>query len=117
MITFTTDKLYKAENHMSGIILGNNFTEDDPLYTFYYDEYDRIYKIKVPSDNDYDYEYVELKTFSEETNKMIITKALIYNQGYFETYCERSNFVPSYEFGFNTGGNCNFWKTHYLKHN
>ena len=117
LITFTTDKLYKSDEHISGVILGNNFREDDPMYTFYYDEYDRVYKIKVPSDNEEGYEYIEFKTLSEETNKMIITKALIYNQGYFETYYERSNFVPSFSFGFNTGGGCNFWKTHYLKHN
>lgn len=114
MVTFTTDKLHQT-GEISGVKLGNNYKESDPLYTIYYDEYAKCYKLKAFDTGAEVNRYVKLKE-SSETHSNLIAKSLIYNQGYFETYHERSNFIPSYLCGYNTGGSCNFWKSHYLFH-
>ena len=128
VITFTVDDLAPQEEHLSGVVLGNNYNENDPYYTIYYDTYDNVYKIKIPVLDDNgnpiydargfeDYEYMVLQGKSDEEVKSLITKSLIYNQGYFETYCQYSNFRPSFNLGYNTGGGCNFWKSRYFKTN
>ena len=120
VITFTLDDKYTAEESIAGVVLGNNYSEEDPYYTIYYDKFEKVYKIKVPYvnwDGSISYEYLKFAIKSEENIHRIITKSLIYNQGYFETYNEYSNFKPDFIYGFNSGGNCNFWKLKYLHHN
>lgn len=82
-------------------------TDDDLKFGIFYDKNTKEYKFI--SENG-------LSTLrynsSKKTNKAIIN-ALINNQGYFETWCEKGK--CSYKHGFNTGGGFNFWKANKLR--
>ena len=81
-----------------------NVSKDNnyPLYSIYYDKDKKEYRFKLKNG---------FATLDYSTVKKVyksITRALTYNQGYFETWSSKGK--CSFKHGFNTGGGYNFGK-------
>lgn len=105
------------DDKLAPIKFGGSCDKDnDPLYSIFYDKLEKVYKIKVYEEQDsvddikkVTYENLTPNNFTN-TNKQIV-HALIYNQGYFETWSSQGK--CSYKHGYNTGGGHNFWKNNH----
>lgn len=90
-----------------GSLNGTSEYEKFPIFSIFYDKKSKEYKF-ISDNGIYTLSYSSIK----KTYKGI-TNALINNQGYFETWCEKGKGI--YKHGFNTGGNYNFWKLNKIR--
>ena len=87
-----------------------------PYGSIYYDKTEKIYKIKI-STEDGD-KWMNLKYNSTSESSKLITRGLTFNQGIFETWNQQSCLIkPVHILGFNTGGNYNFVKLSQISDN
>lgn len=87
---------------------GDGKESNFPLYSIYYDKSKKEYRINMPKG------FAKLNYKSIKSVYKSMVKAMTFNQGYFETWCEKGKGI--HKLGFNTGGNYNFWKLNRVRH-
>ena len=103
------ESLYRYKNNMWKYIIyddsivnfGKEFHIENPEYTINYDLIKSQYVIKVGNS------YKILSYISEEKNRQAMVKAMVFNQGNFETWCKQDRGDRPLS-GFNTGGGFNY---------
>lgn len=101
MLSESALKLGSMEN-------GDGKESNFPLYSIYYDKSKKEYRINMPKG------FAKLNYKSIKSVYKSMVKAMTFNQGYFETWCEKGKGI--HKLGFNTGGNYNFWKLNRVRH-
>ena len=104
MISFSEYSPNNRRNSKDSTIkFGGKFDITNPQNTINYNNIANQYYIRSGDG------YKILSYTSSEKNNKSIVKAMTFNQGYFETWCQQ-NTGGRHCFGYNTGGSMNFWR-------
>lgn len=101
MLTDCVVKLGSLENE-------NDLKKEFPMFSISYNKMLKEYRFKTEKG------FVTLDYSSMKKIYKAITRALTYNQGYFETWSSKGKCI--FKHGFNTGGGYNFWKLNNHRH-